>query len=125
MRKARKPEMMLQIMFVQYLNKLDIIYCASAGGMRTDPRTARQMKASGYKRGFPDVFIYEPRHGYHGLSIELKSKTGLASDYQKEWCNALVEHGYKAIIMPSGLEIDKGLAWLKKEVRQYLGVKNV
>ena len=29
-------------------------------------------KATGMKKGVPDLFIYEPRGEYHGLAIELK-----------------------------------------------------
>ena len=58
---------------------------ASAGGARTSMREA-VLKETGYKKGFPDVFIYEPRGGHHGLSIELKrEKGGRVSASQKEW----------------------------------------
>lgn len=30
-------------------------------------------KAQGWKKSHPDLTIYEPRHGYHGLCIELKN----------------------------------------------------
>ena len=37
---------------------------------------AKRLKATGYKRGFPDVFVYEPRGAFHGLAIELKKDKG-------------------------------------------------
>ena len=60
--------------------------------------------------------------GYNGLAIELKIGEGKPSDYQKEWQQALTVRGYKALIMPSGLQLVDGLAWLKKKVREYLGM---
>ena len=60
---------------------------------------AKRMKATGYKRGFPDVFVYEPRGTFHGLAIELKKeKGGRVSESQKEWVEALEMRGYKAAI---------------------------
>ena len=60
---------------------------------------AKRLKASGYKRGFPDVFVYEPRGPFHGLAIELKKeKGGRVSQAQKDWLNALEMRGYKATV---------------------------
>jgi len=123
--KPRKPqsqeEMILQVRFANWLNKMEIVYCAS-GKSFSHKATAGKMKAMGYKKGFPDIFIYEPRGGYYGLAIELKSKTGVVSDEQKEWQQALIVRGYMAIIMPTGLNMFEGLDWLKKKTSIYLGV---
>ena len=60
---------------------------------------AKRMKATGYKRGFPDVFVYEPRGSFHGLAIELKKdKGGRVSTSQKEWVEALKIRGYKSVV---------------------------
>jgi hypothetical protein len=60
---------------------------------------AKRLKAAGYKKGFPDVFVYEPRGAFHGLAIELKKeKGGRVSQSQKEWKQALEERGFKATI---------------------------
>lgn len=60
---------------------------------------AKRMKATGYKRGFPDVFVYEPRGPFHGLAIELKKeKGGTVSKSQKEWQQALEKRGYHATV---------------------------
>jgi len=60
---------------------------------------AKRLKAAGYKKGFPDVFVYEPRGAFHGLAIELKKeKGGRVSQYQKEWKRALEERGFHATI---------------------------
>ena len=74
------------------------LYCASAGGVRTSYKQAVKMKATGYVKGFPDLFIYEPRNGFFGLAIELKTEKGVASPEQKEWQIKLIERGYQAHI---------------------------
>lgn len=79
-----------------------IRYCASAGGVYTGISQARKMVRNGYVKGFPDLFIYEARNGYHGLAIELKTIKGIATKEQKEWIAALQKRNYRA-------EICKGL----------------
>jgi VRR-NUC domain len=74
------------------------LYCASAGGMRTSYSQAARMKMTGYKRGFPDLAIYEPRNGYHGLFLELKKEGGYPSPEQKAWIEELTKRGYSAYI---------------------------
>lgn len=75
-----------------------LLYCASAGGVRTSIAEARRMKATGYKRGFPDLFFYEPREGFMGLAIELKRPQGSATKDQKKWKQDLEARGYQAVI---------------------------
>ena len=60
---------------------------------------AKRLKAAGYKRGFPDVFVYESRGRFHGLAIELKKdKGGRVSQHQKEWLKSLEMRGFKATV---------------------------
>jgi len=55
-------------------------------------------KATGYKRGFPDIMIYEPVGKWHGLAIELKVGYNRASKPQLHWQKELNKRGYKAEI---------------------------
>ncbi len=55
----------------------------------------RQM---GVRAGVPDLFYPVPMHGYHGLFIEMKTKTGRVSQEQTKWLNALEQLGYKCVI---------------------------
>ena len=73
---------------------------------------AKKMKATGYKKGFPDLFIYEPRGSYHGLAIELKTQKGRLSESQAIWITRLATRGYMA-------RICKGFDEAKNSIDQY------
>lgn len=96
--KNKQPEYELQKAVCKYLDikYKGIFYNGSAGGMRTFLSVAKKMKATGYKSGFPDLFIYESRNGYNGLAIELKVKGNYASPKQKEVLQLLNDKGYLA-----------------------------
>lgn len=64
--------------------------------MRTFLSVAKRMKQTGYKSGFPDLFIYQPKGIHHGLAIELKVKGNYPSENQKKVLQLLNNAGYKA-----------------------------
>ena len=99
-----------QEIVVKYLRLAypEALYCASAGGMRTSYLQAIKMKRTGYVKGFPDLFIYEPRGEFHGLAIEMKKeKGGTASPEQKEWQEQLRNRGYCSYICKGNEEAIK------------------
>ena len=99
-----------QEIVVKYLRLAypDALYCASAGGMRTSYLQAIKMKRTGYVKGFPDLFIYEPRNEYNGLAIEMKKeKGGVASPEQKRWQEQLRNRGYASYICKGNEEAIK------------------
>ena len=74
---------------------------ASLNGVRLSPHQAVMAKKSGMRRGYPDVFLPVPSHGFHGLFIEMKRKDGVQSDVkpkQREWLAALRDQGYHAVV---------------------------
>ena len=73
-----------------------VLYCASAGGVRTSMKQAIKMKATGYVKGVPDLQIFESVNNYHGLLIEIKDVKGVVSKEQKEWIKKLNDRGYYA-----------------------------
>lgn len=76
----------------------DVLWTASAGGMRTSVGTGKKMKAAGYSKGCPDIFVFENRNGFAGLVIELKKyKGGQKSPEQIAWIEKLNQRGYKAV----------------------------
>lgn len=73
----------------------------------TQGQAMKQKRQNGGRRGWPDMFLAEPRNGQHGLMIELKrqgtrlkKKDGTwASSHleeQNEVLNALQKKGYAA-----------------------------
>jgi len=115
----KRNEAILQEFFAGWLTNKGVLFCASAGGMRTKIRTAIRMKKMGYKKGFPDIIIYEPRGNYCGMAIELKVDN-YPSKEQTAWKDNLLARGYYAVIMPSMQEFDRCLGWLQEEVDKYL-----
>ena len=76
----------------------EVFYNGSAGGMWTSKSQGVKMKATGYKSGFPDIFLYEPKGVYSGLAIELKVKGNYASPNQKIVLQKLRDKGYQAFV---------------------------
>lgn len=102
---ANQQEIVIKYLRLAYPNAL---YCASAGGMRTSYLQAIKMKRTGYVKGFPDLFIYEPNQDYHGLAIEMKKeKGGVASPEQKWWQEQLRNRGYASYICKGNEEAIK------------------
>ncbi len=89
----------LQKSICKYLELKNILFCGSMGGQYQIFKSQRiKSKQTGYKKGFPDMFIYEPKGPYNGLAIELKTSIGKPTKEQKEWNVALNKRGYKAVI---------------------------
>lgn len=99
----KNEEALIQEAVINYINAQypRLLYCASAGGVRTSMKQAVKMKRTGYVKGFPDLFIYEPKGQWHGLAIEMKTSRGVMSQHQKEWQNELIKRGYIAVTCKS------------------------
>lgn len=115
-RKNGSPEHDIQVFVVDYLETLAPVplYSATVGGVRVAMATALKMKQAGYRKGIPDLLIFEPRNGYVGLAIEVKTAVGRASEHQIEWQKKLQERGWRA-------EICKGLDPCIKLIDEYFG----
>lgn len=77
---------------------LDRIYSIPNGAWVNNKWEALKLKKEGLKAGVPDLFLPVPRHGYHGLYIELKHGKNKAQPNQKEWISFLNSMGYKAVV---------------------------
>jgi hypothetical protein len=99
----KNEEALIQEAVINYINAQypRLLYCASAGGVRTSMKQAVKMKKTGYVKGFPDIFIYEPRKEWHGLAIEMKTAKGVVSQSQKEWRKNLDQRNYMAFVCRS------------------------
>lgn len=103
----------LQINIASYLRAQypKVIFRSDYGaGLKMTINQARRQRAqNGFLRGYPDLFIAEPKKGYHGLFIELKTekarvflkdkKTPATAHVkeQKEMLLKLEQKGYKAV----------------------------
>jgi hypothetical protein len=74
------------------------LFSATVGGVRVAMQTALKMKRGGYRKGIPDLLIFEPSGGYCGLALEVKTDKGRASEHQLEWQKNLSQRGWKAVI---------------------------
>ena len=82
----------------EYLRYRGLLFSHTPNEGKRTPATAGILKSMGMSPGFPDLFIYEPRGKYHGLAIEMKSKTGKPSEGQIAWLSHLNKRGYAAYI---------------------------
>ena len=90
-------EYQLQKAVCKYLDLNNVLYCGSMGGQYQQHFSQRiKSRNSGYKKGFPDLFIYEPRGDYLGLAIELKVGYNKPTNEQLAWIEELNERGYMA-----------------------------
>lgn len=91
---------------------LRLLFHIPNGGSRNVIEAAH-LKMQGVKRGVPDLFLPVSRQGYHGLFIEMKTRTGEVSKYQREWLNDLSDQGYFATVC-------RGADEAKKVIEAYL-----
>ena len=102
----------LQILVADYLRLQypDIMFHSDygAGIKLTMGQATRQKRQNGGRRGWPDMFIAEPKSIYHGLFIELKKegtrlwkKDGSAASEhiaeQLKVLGSLADRGYRAM----------------------------
>jgi hypothetical protein len=117
---SRQLEQILQEQYSFYLYSRGVLYCASSGGMHTPNKAAAiRMKRAGYKAGHPDIVIYEPRAGWHGMTVELKVKN-YPDKKQKNWRLELVSRGYYAVVVPGKYDFWQARKFLEEETDRYL-----
>lgn len=93
-KKNKLTEAQEQIVFVQWLDIMQIpYYHVPNGGFRTDSEGAK-FKRMGVKAGIPDICIVRACGKYHGAYIELKRKGGATSKSQVDWLEILANEGY-------------------------------
>jgi len=73
---------------------LDLLHCIP-NSQRTEAERIRSAR-EGLIPGVSDIFLPVSRHGYHGLYLELKTKTGRLSKAQKSWIVNVRAQGYAA-----------------------------
>lgn len=76
-----------------------LVHCPN-GGFR-DAREAAKFKEMGVRAGFPDLFLYRPAGGFHGLALELKAGKNKQSPLQVELQAKLEARGYRYAVVYS------------------------
>lgn len=69
------------------------------------------MKKMGVLKGASDLFMAWPSRGFHGLFIEVKSKTGRPTPEQNEFIDRMNGVGYHACICRGADEIISTISW--------------
>ena len=68
-------------------------------GSNVGVRAGARLKKMGLRKGFPDLFLFIPGGGWHGLAIEMKKKKGgRVTPEQQFMLEKLEKSGYKAIV---------------------------
>jgi len=112
----------------QYIKKQypNVIFNTDLSGIKLNQGQAIAVKSLRSSNGFPDIVIYEPKRGYHGLFIELK-RTGevitkkdgtLKTEHLKEqskMISNLAQKGYCARFCIGFAEAKKVIDWYLSE----------
>lgn len=96
----------------QYSEYAFLLFAVPNGGKRNAKEAAR-LKAEGVRPGVTDLILLVPHGGFAALCIELKTKTGKASELQTEWQDAARKAGNKVVTCRS---IDEFM----NEINEYL-----
>jgi hypothetical protein len=111
-----------QVLFVTWLDKRNLLYCAVPNQGRRDFVYACKLKRMGVKAGIQDVLIFEPRGQYHGCAVELKRKKGgVVSEHQSYWQEALTKKGWLAVICKGA---DEAIAIMEKYLNDQSNINN-
>ena len=95
---------------VNYLNLYPhMLWTSTLGGVFLGRKNYKQKSIIKkiYKKGVPDILIFEPNKEYNGLMVELKVKYNKPTEEQKTWINNLNARGYKAVVCRSLEEFTK------------------
>lgn len=94
---TKQSEFSIQAAFVLQvqLSYPDLLFTISPAGFIMSAGQAMKMMRMGYRKGTPDVLIFEPRGPFHGLLIEFKAPGGVISDSQREFMRLATDRGYK------------------------------
>lgn len=96
----KNEETNIQVAVANYLRYKHpgILFTIAPSGIKLGIRTAKMLKAMGYRAGTPDLMIFEPLGGFHGLFMELKTEKGKLMPNQAGFIATLNHSGYKAVV---------------------------
>lgn len=109
-RRHKQEETNDHIVVIRHINIYypECLFTIAPSGMKLPISVAVRLKLMGYRKGTPDILIFEARKGFHGLFIEMKKlKGGKKEDSQKEFRQLAIDRGYKSVFVEgSQLAID-------------------
>lgn len=93
-------ETCLQKQVIKYLELQykDKLWCGTTAFIKLNAKQAMLNKRFGYRKGYPDLLIFEPSGKYIGLAIEFKSERGRQSKEQKWWQEQLEKRGWMYVV---------------------------
>ena len=96
-------EYKIQADSVTYLQLMhpDVLYTISPAGFIMSAGMAMKMMRMGYRKGTPDVLIFEPRGKQHGFLIEFKTKIGKTRESQDIFLQLARDRGYGTAVCHS------------------------
>lgn len=108
--------------WVYFSNSLGIdqrLLAAIPNGGHRHPAVAAKMKAEGVRPGMPDLFLFFPARGYHGLGIEMKAptKTARVSPAQTEMMGLLACRGYLVVVAKGVEDAIAQIKWYLADAR--------
>ena len=112
-RKRKSIEHIDQVKVVQHVRAFYpdcIIAAIPTGGDRSASERVR-LHSEGVLAGMPDLCVLEPKNGFHGLFIEMKTKAGVVSDKQSAVGLQLNAKGYLCLVSrsaPDAIKIIEG-----------------
>jgi len=93
-------EYKIQADFIRYVELMhpDLLYTISPAGLIMSAGMATRMMRMGYRKGTPDVIIFEPRASFHGFFIEFKAPKGKTSESQDKFLLEAHNRGYATAV---------------------------
>lgn len=84
-----------------------VLFTCTCGGLQDTPQKRINMYEQGYRKGVPDLLIFEPNSSYTGMAIELKTPKGMGVllEYQLQFMMDLKFRNWKTLISNSYSDI--------------------
>lgn len=88
-----------------------LLVCHQNGSVNYGKFKGYIMKLMGVRANIPDLVLYVANGGFHGLHLEIKTKTGRITKEQKEFHQRLSNQGYAVL---GGFGVDHSIDVIKK-----------
>ena len=102
-----------QVIVVKEIERMGYPVFAVPNGTNKSRSAQVKFKAEGLRAGVPDLFVPAPKHGWHGLFIEMKSMKGRTTPQQRAWMDELISRGYQC-------EVCKGYEQAIGKFKEYI-----